>query len=102
MRVDYRVGWRDFKSEWICFEHVGYARQKAVAWWNQRSQDPVPETAHQAVEYAKNGALAETVKITVRAVAGEPYQRIVGYEFGPIPEPLPAELLEFYEEEVPF
>ena len=102
MRVDYRIGWRDFKSEWICFEHVGYARQKAIAWWKQRSLDPVPDTAHQAVEFAKNGGIAETKKITVRAVAGEPYQRIVGYELGPIPEPLPAELLEFYEEEVPF
>lgn len=26
MRVDYKVGWHDYKSEWVCFEHTGYAR----------------------------------------------------------------------------
>jgi len=40
MRVDYMVGWRTRKSEWICFEHSGYARQHTVAWWKQRSPDP--------------------------------------------------------------
>jgi DNA repair protein RadD len=102
MRVEYKVGWRTFKSEWVCFEHKGYARQKAIAWWKQRSPDPVPDTAERAVEIASNGGIAATKRITVRAVAGEPYERIVGYELGPLPEPLPAELLEFYEEEVPF
>jgi DNA repair protein RadD len=105
MRVDYRVGWRTFKSEWICFEHKGYARQKAVAWWKQRSPDPVPDTAERAVEIASGGGLADTRKITVRAVAGEPYERIVGYELGPLPDPLPVESVESYNEEseeVPF
>ena len=102
MRVDYRVGFRDWKTEWVCLEHTGYARQKAIAWWNQRSLDPVPDDVDRAVELATNGALAATTKITVRAVAGEPYERIVGYELGPIPEPVPAEILECYEEEVPF
>jgi DNA repair protein RadD len=102
MRVDYRVGWRDWKTEWVCFEHTGYARQKAIAWWRQRSLDPVPDDVNRAVELATNGGLADTKKITVRAVVGEPYERIIGYELGPLPEPLPAELLEFYEEEVPF
>ena len=43
MRVDYRCGLVRH-SEWICFEHPGYARQKAVAWWQQRSAAPVPAT----------------------------------------------------------
>jgi len=72
MRVDYQVGWRDYKSEWICFEHTGYARRKAVAWWKQRSPDPVPETAERAVEIAQAGGVASTKAITVRAVAGDP------------------------------
>jgi len=45
MRVDYQIGLNDFQSEWVCFEHTGWARQKAVAWWKQRSNDPVPATA---------------------------------------------------------
>jgi len=32
MRVDYHCGLRTF-SEWVCVEHSGYARAKAVAWW---------------------------------------------------------------------
>ena len=92
MRVDYKVGWHEYKSEWICFEHEGYARQKAVAWWKRRSPDPVPDTAERAVELAQCGALATTTAITVRAVAGEPYERITDYELGEMPEPLPSEV----------
>ena len=98
MRVDYKVGWHEYKSEWVCLEHTGFARQKAVAWWKRRSPDPVPDTAERAVELVQDGALAATLSITVRSVAGEPYERIVDYHLGPVPEPLPAEVLEFYEE----
>jgi len=43
-----------------------------------------------------------TEKITVRSVAGEKYDRIVSYKLGPMPEPVPQDVLEFYEEEIPF
>jgi DNA repair protein RadD len=105
MRVDYKVGWHQYKSEWVCFEHSGFARQKAIAWWKRRSPDPVPESAERAVELAQNGALATTLAITVRSVAGEPYDRITDYELGAMPEPVPAEVPEFYQEspdEIPF
>jgi len=105
MRVDYKVGWHEYKSEWVCFEHTGYARQKAIAWWKRRSPDPVPDNIERAVELAEGGALAATHSITVRSVAGEPYDRIVDYELGAMPEPVPTEVLEFYEElpdEIPF
>jgi hypothetical protein len=50
--------------------------------------------------------LAPTEYITVRAVAGEPYERIVDYELGPLPEALDPEVLRAYEEsvddEIPF
>mgnify|MGYP000428855696 CR=1 FL=1 len=85
MRVDYRVGFNRFVSEWICFEHDGYARQKAVAWWRQRSHEPVPDTIEQAVELADMGALAPTLAITVLRKPGEKYDRIVGYKLGQKP-----------------
>jgi len=69
LRVDYRLGLNHWQSEWICFEHTGYARRKAVAWWRRRSPDPVPDTAQRAVEIAEGGGLATTEKITVRSVA---------------------------------
>ena len=103
MRVDYVVGWHQYKSEWICFEHSGYARQKAVAWWKRRSPDPVPASAERAVEIASAGGVANTTAITVRAVAGEPYERIIDYELGPLPEPVPIEGGSSYsDDEIPF
>lgn len=86
MRVDYRVSLSGFKSEWICFEHKGYARNKAEQWWQRRSPDPVPDTAERAVEIAEADGLATTTAITVRSVAGDPFERIVGYALGPLPE----------------
>jgi len=35
MRVDYRIGFNDFKSEWVCPEHTGYARGKFEKWWRE-------------------------------------------------------------------
>jgi DNA repair protein RadD len=117
MRVDYKLGWNKFQSEWVCFEHDGYARQKAIAWWKRRSPDPVPETAEEAVALAQAGRLAATHAITVRSVSGDEYDRIIGYELGDVPPPLelgdqdlPADALDFpfgynavaTEEEIPW
>jgi DNA repair protein RadD len=57
LRVDYKVGWHRWKSEWVCLEHDGFARQKAVAWWKKRSKEPVPAKAAEAVEIANAGGL---------------------------------------------
>jgi DNA repair protein RadD len=86
MRVDYKIGWHRWKSEWVCLEHDGFARQKAAAWWKKRSKEPVPESVAEAVEIANSGGLAPTTSITVRSVSGEEYDRIVDHELGPIPE----------------
>jgi len=102
LRVDYRLGLNHWQSEFVCLEHDGYARQKAIQWWRRRSLDPIPDTAERAVEIAEAGGLAHTEKITVRSVAGEKYDRIVGYTLGPKPEPLPTEEAVGDLEEVPF
>jgi DNA repair protein RadD len=86
MRVDYRIGFNLFQSEWICFEHDGFARIKAEGWWERRSDLPCPTSAAEAVELAESGALAETKSITVRSVSGEEFPRIIRYELGPKPE----------------
>ena len=85
MRVDYRVDFSDFRAEWVCFEHTGYARAKAEAWWRARSNEPVPDTAGDAVALCYAGGIAPTQAITVRSVAGEKYNRIIAHELGPIP-----------------
>jgi DNA repair protein RadD len=40
-------------SEWLCFEHQGYARSKAVTWWVQRAPGTVvPKTIEEAEQRA--------------------------------------------------
>jgi len=85
MRVDYRVGFNDHRSEWVCFEHTGYARAKAEAWWKARSHEPFPQSSQQAVDICEAGGIAPTLAITVRAVSGEKYDRITKHQLGPIP-----------------
>ncbi|GAB6166173.1 hypothetical protein JCM19992_21730 [Thermostilla marina] len=103
MRVEYRIGQFTWMSEWVCFEHGGYARWKAEKWWRRRSPDPVPETAERAVEIAEGGGVAWTEKIVVRSVVGEKYDRIVGYTLGEMPKPVPAVAhCDFDDEDIPF
>jgi len=87
MRVDYRLGFSHYQSEWVCFEHpkIGYAYQKAMQWWMARTNHPMPEDSEEAVDLANDGVLAPTISITVRHIAGERFDRIVGYELGEKP-----------------
>ncbi len=68
LRVDYGIGFHQFQSEWVCFEHAGWARYRAESWWRQRSNAPIPATAAEAARFAQDGALCETRSITVLTV----------------------------------
>ncbi len=89
MRVEYRIGWHQYVSEWVCPEHTGYARVKFVKWWADRSWMPPPTSAEEAVRLAEDGALAAPRTITVRRVSGERFGRVVRYELAPKPEYYP-------------
>lgn len=92
LRVDYKVGKLGvWKSEWVCFEHEGFARSKAMAWWRKRSQDPCPCTVSRALEIIESGGVAQTLKIRVREKQGDSLPVIEPLEIGPLPEPVPAE-----------
>lgn len=130
MRVDYRVGFNDFKSEWCCPEHKGYAHNKFKKWWQERAAlgCPFPKTAEEAVEFASNGGLATAEAITVKTVSGERFDTITGYklksagvysqlqqrqpgedddgmpimtEYEPIPNPFSASSMD-NEDDIPF
>ena len=81
MRVDYQVGFNEFKSEWVCPEHTGYARGKFEKWWNERAAlgCPMPRSAREAVSLANEGLLAAPELITVKTIAGERFERITGW-----------------------
>ena len=62
-----------------------------------------PSTTAEALARIEGGALANTLAITVRSVSGEQFDRIVDYDFGPVPEPAPArDGDDFDPESVPF
>ncbi len=107
MRVEYKVGWQHYVSEWVCFEHEGYARRKAEAWWRVRSDEPVPGDSEEAVELAHAGALAPALAITVERKGGDKFDRVVSHHLGPKPSRLESEedLPEYvpcHDEDVPF
>jgi DNA repair protein RadD len=78
LRVTYRCGLATH-SEWVCFEHTGYPREKACAWWQRRVQGvPAPRTVDDALGYVT--ALPAPSAIQVRPVGQ--YTEIVGMRFG--------------------
>ncbi len=87
MRIDYDVGFNDFRSEWVCPEHTGYARGKFERWWKERAAlgCPIPSTAREAVAMANSGMLAVPQAITVKSVAGEKFARITKCVLGERP-----------------
>lgn len=91
MRVEYQCGFNRWFREWVCFEHTGYARQKAEAWWRARSREAVPATVDEAVDLATTGAIASTTQITVEKKAGEKFERIVGHALDAKPPRLESE-----------
>ena len=78
MRIDYQIGFDRFKSEWVCPEHTGYAREKFRKWWNERAAIgcKMPSTAQEAVDLARQGYLAQPKRITIKHITGEKFDRI--------------------------
>jgi DNA repair protein RadD len=76
LRVTYQCGLASH-SEWICFEHEGYPRARAEAWWRKRTSAPIPRTVAAAMEMTDQ--LKPTTAIQVRPVGQ--YTEIVAARF---------------------
>ena len=61
-------------SEWVCVEHDGFARSKAVRWWRDCSSTPCPATVAEAVTLHHLGACGVPSEITT--VPDGPFTRI--------------------------
>lgn len=88
LRVIYDIGTMYGVSEWICIEHTGFARSKAVAWWRDRLDGDIPMTIDDAL--AISSGLKVPKRVAVR-MEGK-YPRITRYE----------ELHARVDDEVPF
>lgn len=103
LRVQYDLGGlSNYKSEWVCIEHGGYARTKAEHWWGQRSKEPCPRTVAEALDIIETTEFRKPVKITIRHVSGEKYDNIVKYQLEPWGEGSEGTLLNLREDEIPF
>jgi DNA repair protein RadD len=68
LRVDYHVGYMYPVSEWICLEHKGgFGRQKAVTWWRERSDRPVPTTIDEALAIINTEGIKEPRQLELRS-----------------------------------
>ena len=91
-------------NEWVCFEHSGFARNKAEKWWTERSIDEVPDTVEEAVQKLDNHVARMPSVITTQKDGK--WDRIESVEFvDPRPEEWNEHFEEFHfdsDEEVPF
>jgi DNA repair protein RadD len=77
LRVTYECGLARH-SEWVCFEHTGFPREKAVSWWRSRAPHlPAPSTVGEALQHHE--ALRQPRAIQVRPVGQ--YTEIVSARF---------------------
>lgn len=90
MRVEYQTGCGQWRSEWICFEHTGYALGKAKKWWSEMSDEEFPESTAEAVRLANSGYVKEVVAIRTKLDPGKEWPEIVNREIGDYPPKLPT------------
>ena len=83
-------------SEWVCFDHEGFARTKACLWWTCRSDVEVPDSVADALVMLDRGACRQPVTITTEK-DGKWY-RIKQAEFD-VEKPTDDDLLNEAEEE---
>lgn len=74
MQVTYSTMYGPFK-EWICFEHGGYARDKAVAWHMYRTTAPVPATVEEALK------IQYQCPKRIKVIKDGKYWRIIEHDF---------------------
>lgn len=81
-------------SEWVCIEHEGFARMKAIGWWQCRSVSEVPSTIEEALSLLNRGACRMSSQITTTKEGK--YFRIQSCEFC---DEIPEEWEDEVEEE---
>jgi DNA repair protein RadD len=87
LRVTYRGPFMRIASEWVCFEHTGYARIKAISWWAQRAPGTlIPHTVAEALERQDELRAPSAIRVNVN----KKYPEIIGYDFHSVASYHPA------------
>jgi DNA repair protein RadD len=82
VRVDYYDGFMRVASEWVCFNHTGYARQKAESWWLKREPVHYPTSVERILNWLQNNQILEPTQIATRQ--NGKFTEITHYEFNRI------------------
>jgi DNA repair protein RadD len=93
MVVAYEGNVKQIAREWVCFEHTGFAREKACRWWVLRGgAQPIPDTVDEAIERAES----ELLKIeSIHVETDGKYQRIKDVKFAPLDNLPPPDEIPF-------
>lgn len=105
LRCDYRIGLSEWLSEWVCFDHIGYARAKAESWWKMRSKAPVPKSLDEAEHMIREGYLTEPTKLRICRISGERFPKITSFFIPTLPEYEESDEsapVVFADDEIPF
>lgn len=89
LQVTYWCGLLTFR-EWVCLEHTGMARAKAVTWWGKRHAGMCPRTVAEAMKHI------ESLKKPTRILVSEAnkYPEITSHDFDAAAESEPDRNLE--------
>lgn len=69
--------------QWLCYGHMGRARQLAIMYWQQAGgQQPAPRSAEEALD--RVGELKKPIAIRTLKKKGEKYHEIISFRF-PVP-----------------
>lgn len=74
MKVSYYCGLRKF-TDYVCFEHEGFAQRKARQWWQARTEMPFPASTADGIE--QSPLLAPTTSL--RVWINKKYPEIMAY-----------------------
>lgn len=70
---------REEISEWVCIEHEGFAKTKAIAWWDARSEAEIPTSVDDAIRELDRGVSRLPSRITTRKEGH--WKRVLSVEF---------------------
>ena len=99
-------GWTKIASEWLCFEHGGYATEKAKAWWRKMCNENIPKSTDEALDMLHENGMAEPIQIITKKDGK--FKQVVNHIFDECKTNAKPEFIEenkietIYDDDVPF
>lgn len=84
-KITYELGMAQVVYEYLCFEHGGFASEKAKQIWKRHAVNPslVPTTSQEALFYAETGELKHVTHIKARTEGK--WTKVIAWKYGEKP-----------------